>query len=94
MAGVPAEIDTPAATEAVAEKPQAPPVPAPVLAYPDFVAALRNAWRDFSRPDLLAGNPLLRSRLFAMRDGAGPAELRALLFETVDALFARQSSDG
>jgi hypothetical protein len=59
-----------------------------VLAYLDFVAALRNALRDFSRPDLLAGNPLLRSRLFAMRDGAGPAELRALLSETVDALFA------
>ena len=28
------------------------------------------------------------SRLFAMRDGAGPAELRALLADTVDALFA------
>jgi hypothetical protein len=59
-----------------------------VLAYPDFVTALRNALRDFSRPDLLAGNPLLRSRLFAMRDRAGPADLRVLLSETVDALFA------
>jgi hypothetical protein len=35
-----------------------------------------------------------QAAFFAMRDGAGPAELRALLFETVDALFARQSSDG
>jgi tetratricopeptide (TPR) repeat protein len=88
MAGVPEEIDTATATEVVASAPQALPSPAPVLAYLDFVAALRNALRDFSRPDLLAGNPLLRSRLFAMRDGAGPAELRALLSETVDALFA------
>jgi TolB-like protein/class 3 adenylate cyclase len=88
MAGVPEEIDTATATEVVASAPQALPSPAPVLAYPDFVAALRNALRDFSRPDLLAGNPLLRSRLFAMRDGAGPAELRVLLSETVDALFA------
>jgi TolB-like protein len=91
MAGVPEEIDRSTATEVVASEPPAPaPAPAsvPVLAYPDFVAALRNALRDFSRPDLLAGNPLLRSRLFAMRDGAGPADLRALLFETVDALFA------
>ena len=87
-AGVPEQIDTPAVTEVVAAEPPALPSPAPVLAYPDFVAALRNALRDFSRPDLLAGNPLLRSRLFAMRDGAGPAELRALLFDTVDALFA------
>src|SRR5262249_6501084 len=87
MAGVPMEIDTSKATEVVASESQAPPSPAPVLAYPDFVAALRNALRDFSRPDLLAGNPLLRSRLFAMRDGAGPAELQALLSETVDTLF-------
>jgi TolB-like protein/class 3 adenylate cyclase len=88
MAGVPEEIDTAAAAEVGASTPQALPSPAPVLAYPDFVAALRNALRDFSRPDLLAGNPLLRSRLFAKHDRAGPADLRALLSETVDALFA------
>jgi len=88
MAGVPEEIVTSTATEVVASAPQALPSPAHGLTYRDFVAALRNALRDFSRPDLLAGNPLLRSRLFAMRDGAGPAELRVLLSETVDALFA------
>jgi TolB-like protein/class 3 adenylate cyclase len=88
MAGVPEEIDTSTATEVVASAPQALPSPAHGLAYVDFVAALRNALRDFSRPDLLAGNPLLRSRLFARRDRAGPADLRALLSETVDALFA------
>jgi hypothetical protein len=88
MAGVPERIDTPTATEVVASDPQAPPSPVHGLAYLDFVAAVKNALRDFSRPDLLAANPLLRSRLFAMREGAGPAELRALLSETVDAIFA------
>jgi TolB-like protein/class 3 adenylate cyclase len=88
MAGVPEEIDTSTATEGAASEPQAPPLAEQGLAYPDFVAALKNALRDFSRPDLLAGNPLLRSRLFTVRDGVGPAELRALLSETVDALFA------
>jgi TolB-like protein/class 3 adenylate cyclase/tetratricopeptide (TPR) repeat protein len=88
MAGVPEEIDASTATEGVASAPQAPPLAEQGLAYPDFVAALKNALRDFSRPDLLAGNPLLRSRLFTVRDGVGPAELRALLSETVDALFA------
>jgi TolB-like protein/tetratricopeptide (TPR) repeat protein len=86
MAGVPERIDTSKATEMVALESQA--LPSPTLAYPDFVAALKNALRDFSRPDLLARNPLLRSRLFAGQDGAGAAELRALLSETVDALFA------
>jgi TolB-like protein/class 3 adenylate cyclase/tetratricopeptide (TPR) repeat protein len=88
MAGVPEGIDRSAATEVIASDPQAPPSPAHGFVYLDFVAAVKNALRDFSRPDLLAGNPLLRSRLFAMRDDAGPAALRALLSETVDALFA------
>ncbi|MBV8406527.1 MAG: adenylate/guanylate cyclase domain-containing protein [Alphaproteobacteria bacterium] len=102
MAGVPEEIAVSKTPEAVASAPPGRPSPAPPspevpspqppssegLAYPDFVAALKNALRDFSRPDLLAGNPLLRTRLFATHDKAGPGDLRALLFETVNALFA------
>lgn len=34
-----------------------------VLSQPDFTDAVRQALRDFHRPDLLAANPLLRSRL-------------------------------
>jgi tetratricopeptide (TPR) repeat protein len=93
MAGVPEHIDKPTVAEVVASQPQAlpspaQPSPAEGLAYPDFVAALKSALRDFSRPDLLARNPLLRSGLFARSDGAGAAELRALLCETLDTLFA------
>jgi TolB-like protein/class 3 adenylate cyclase len=94
IAGVPETITMSKAPEAVAS---VPPLPAPSsplppssegLAYPEFVAALKSALRDFSRPDLLAGNPLLRTRLFATHPESGPGDLRALLFETVNALFA------
>jgi TolB-like protein len=60
----------------------------PVLSETDFVSALRKALRDFGRPDLLAHNPLLRSRLLIGHAAAGPAELQALLSGTVEALFA------
>ena len=45
-----------------------------VLSQSDFAAAVRDALRDFVRPDLLRGNPLMRSRLVldAARR-AGPA---------------------
>ena len=65
-----------------------PAVPRPSLANGEFVAALRNALRDFNRPDLLARNPLLRARILADKPAAGAAELKALLVETVGALFA------
>jgi hypothetical protein len=64
------------------------PPPARGPAYEEFVTALKNALRDYNRPDLLAGNLLLRSRLFEGHDGAGPDELQALLSRTADALFA------
>ncbi len=41
-----------------------------VLSQPEFAEAVRQALRDYNRPDALAGNPLLRSRL--LRDMAGP----------------------
>jgi TolB-like protein/Flp pilus assembly protein TadD len=60
----------------------------PLLANDQFVAALRGALRDFNRPDLLTRNRLLQARVLAGNDMAGPAELRALLSETVGILFA------
>jgi hypothetical protein len=42
-----------------------------VLSQPDFEAAVRQGFRDLRRPDLLARNPLLRTRLVADRTAAG-----------------------
>ena len=52
-----------------------------VLSRPDFEEAVRQALRDFGRPDALAANPLLRSRLAAEHAGGAPnpATLQALL---------------
>src|SRR5579864_7260277 len=68
-----------------------PDLPAPrteMLPQPEFINALKRALRDFSRPDLLVGNPMLRANLLARYDNAGPAELRALLAETASTMFA------
>jgi hypothetical protein len=55
-----------------------------VLSEPEFVDAVRRALRDYTRPDLLAENPLLRSRLIAEREAGSPAvALQALLGEAV-----------
>lgn len=42
-----------------------------VLSHPDFEAAVRQGLKDLRRPDLLARNPLLRTRLVADRCRAG-----------------------
>ncbi|MBV8410928.1 MAG: tetratricopeptide repeat protein [Alphaproteobacteria bacterium] len=65
----------------------------PLLTNDEFTAALRSALRDFNRPDLLARNPLLQARLLTGSDVAGPAELRALVSETVSTLFASGRDD-
>jgi len=68
-----------------------------VLSQPDFAAAVRDALRDFVRPDLLRSNPLARSRLVwgaAQRAGASAgagdraAILQALITEAAAALQA------
>jgi hypothetical protein len=41
--------------------------PIVVLSHPEFAAAVRQALRDYARPDRLAGNALLSSRLVAER---------------------------
>ncbi|RME57048.1 MAG: ATP-binding protein [Caldilineae bacterium] len=51
-----------------ATAPASPPLV--VLSQPEFADAVRQALRDYSRPDALAHNPLLRSRV--LRDMAGP----------------------
>jgi TolB-like protein/Flp pilus assembly protein TadD len=60
----------------------------PLLPNDEFVSALRSALREFNRPDLLSRNPLLHAHLLAGRENAGPTELRALLSEAVNTLFA------
>ena len=60
-----------------------------VLSEPQFAEAVRSALRDLHTPNLLQGNPLLRSRVVRQnqRDGMTPAEtLRGLLKIAVSAL--------
>jgi hypothetical protein len=66
-----------------------------VLAHPDFEAAVRQGFKDLRRPDLLARNPLVRTRLVAGRtvgESSGAAELEAVLREAV-ATLARHPRD-
>lgn len=66
------------------------PAPAPVLvlSQPEFEEAVRQALRDYSRPDQLAVNPLMRSRLVveATEPPASVAALQTILREAVQAL--------
>jgi hypothetical protein len=65
-----------------------------VLSEADFAAAVRDALRDFTQPDLLAGNPLARSRLVIDRVGLAAearqraANLQALVRSTAEMLQA------
>ena len=52
-----------------------------VLSQPDFDQSVRQALRDLHRPDLLARNPLLRTRL--MLDRSGNREPSAAVLETL-----------
>lgn len=74
------------------------PAAAPVVAEPlivlsetEFADAVRDALRDFTRPDVLLNNPLTRSRLIMERGGANAdraAVLQNLLREASEALQA------
>ena len=48
----------------------------------EFADAVRRALRDYTRPDLLASNPLLQSRLLSKTDQT-PGALQAVLRETI-----------
>jgi hypothetical protein len=69
--------------------PTAQPKPAMlVLSEPEFAEAARHALRDYLRPDLLAANPLVRSRIvreFVSTEPA-PAKLQGLLRAAANAL--------
>lgn len=68
-----------------------PHTPQPVaLSEPEFAEAVRQALRDVRRPDLLAQNPLLRSRCVREHSDQEPtpATLQALLRAGADALTA------
>ena len=60
-----------------------------VLSHAEFSDAVRQALRDLHRPDLLARNPLQRTRLLREHDGA----LERLLRDAVDALAEHPRDD-
>jgi hypothetical protein len=72
----------------LAELEAALPPPLLVLSQPEFEEAVRQALRDYTRPDLLAANPLLRSRLIveAAEPPASPATLQSLLRQAAASL--------
>jgi hypothetical protein len=67
-----------------------------VLSQPEFEDAVRQALRDLRRPDLLARNPLLRTRLVRDRAGdeePGAATLEALVVAAVETLREHPRDD-
>jgi hypothetical protein len=73
-----------------------PPASEPLIVLDEsaFAAAVRDALRDYARPDILSHNPLTRSRFVVEQVGATAADvervaaLRAILKEAMDALQA------
>jgi hypothetical protein len=75
------------ATQARVALARSPLPPLLVLSEPEFVDAVRQALRDYTRPDLLMTNPLLRSRLVAERAMNEPTSaLQAVLREAAEIL--------
>jgi hypothetical protein len=70
--------------------PEPETAPLPALSQPEFAEAVRRALRDLHRPNALATNPLVGTRVVRERGAASPARdaLRALLHDAVDALRA------
>jgi AAA ATPase domain len=64
-----------------------------VLSQTDFTDAVRQALRDLHRPELLARNPLLRTRLAHDYAGADARALEGLLRAAVDALRQHPRDD-
>jgi hypothetical protein len=80
----------------IAPAPASIRAPLLVLSQPEFDAAVRQALRDLRRPDLLARNPLLRTRLARDRAGIeepGAATLAALVRAAVEALQEHPRDD-
>jgi hypothetical protein len=74
--------------EASPAEPVSTRAPLLVLSEREFAEAVRQALRDYARPDQLAQNPLLRSKLVAdASETAAPVNaLQSLLGQAVDAL--------
>jgi len=74
---------------------QSAPPPLLVLSQPEFADAVRQALRDYHRPEALARNPLLRSRI--LRDRAGthpnPEDLQSLLCDAAATLTATPKNE-
>jgi hypothetical protein len=67
-----------------------------LLSHPDFEAGVRQGFKDLRRPDLLARNPLLRTRLVADRlrePASGAAVLEAVLREAAMTLARHPRDD-
>jgi AAA ATPase domain len=80
----------------VTPSPPAVQPPLLVLSQPEFDDAVRQALRDLRRPDLLARNPLLRTRLVRDRTGdeePGAAALETLVRAAVDTLREHPRDD-
>ena len=80
----------------VEEGPRTKERPHLVLSHPDFEAAVRQGFKDLRRPDLLARNPLARTRLVAEHTrGTTPASdvLRSLLRDAAGTLAEHPSDD-
>ncbi|MCA9997673.1 MAG: hypothetical protein KDE56_18070 [Anaerolineales bacterium] len=70
--------------ETAVSPPSSPPLL--TLSQPEFIEAVRQALRDYTRPDLLAQNPLMRSRLVAETAVSATSTLQKLLQEAADSL--------
>jgi hypothetical protein len=66
----------------------APMLPLSVLSKREFEMSVRQALRDYTRPNALAANPLLRSRLAVESGGrgGGPAALQSILRQALETL--------
>jgi hypothetical protein len=87
------ELDVEFQLPATASGAQAQPL---ALSQPEFDQAVRRALRDLHRADLLAANPLLRSRLVRERSdaqGTPPARALAALLREAAALLAADPRD-
>lgn len=58
------------------------------LSQPEFIEAVRQALRDFTRPDLLTNNPLMRSRLLLETENPSPATLQQSIQSAAHSLTA------
>ena len=78
-------------------EPATAPAPPPlvVLSQPEFAEAVRQALRDFARPDRLSANPLMRSRLLRDRYGLQPdtEDLQELLEEAAKMMQGHPKDD-